>query len=98
MADRQPALFRDIDIAEMKWEIETKVDKILESTSLLENGRGEFVDDIAEMKKYAEEVLVEIQKSDKFRKYKITNTHFYANYVLRTRLFLNDLTAPTWLT
>jgi hypothetical protein len=32
----------------------------------MQENRGEFVDDIVEMKKYAEEVLVELQKSDKF--------------------------------
>ena len=58
-------LFRDIGIAEMEWELESKVDKILKSTTLQENTE-DFVYDIDEMKRYAEEVLIELQKSGKF--------------------------------
>lgn len=64
MAEDQPALFRDIGIAEMGSELNKRVEHILKSVTLTPKDDEDYVDDIDEQKKYIEEVLMEVQKSN----------------------------------
>jgi hypothetical protein len=67
MAEDQPALFRDIGVAEMESVINKRVERVLKSATLTPKNDENYIDDIDEQKKYIEEVLTEIQKS-KFEK------------------------------
>jgi hypothetical protein len=67
MAEDQPALFRDIGVAEMESVISKRVERVLKSVTLTPKNDEDYIDDIDEQKKYIEEVLTEIQKS-KFEK------------------------------
>ena len=67
MAEDQPALFRDIGVAEMGLALHKRVESVLKSVTPTTNNDEDYLDDIDEQKKYIEEVLAEIQKS-KFKK------------------------------
>ena len=67
MAEDQPALFRDIGVAEMGSALHKRVESVLKSVTPTTNNDEDYLDDIDEQKKYIEEVLAEIQKS-KFKK------------------------------
>jgi uncharacterized membrane protein (UPF0136 family) len=61
MAEDQPALFRDIGVAEMESTLHKRIERVLKSVTTSQE-EEDYTGDVDDHKKYIEEVLKEIQK------------------------------------